>query len=150
MEVEIPMLERKDLSDEFDALVNRALGDFPFLSELPFPRVAPFTPGPPLDVYENDGKYAIDLSVPGYDAKDVNIEVNGSTVTISGSRKQSDEKKTARYYRREMRSGSFERSVTLPQELDSEHVDAKLQNGLLTIELAPLKPIAAKKIAIKS
>lgn len=143
------MLERKDLAEEFDALVNRAFGELPF-ADFQFPRVTPFTVMPPLDVYEKDGKYGIELSLPGYEAKDVNVEVNGNTVTISGSRKDSDEKKTARYYRREVRSGSFMRSVALQQELDATKVDAKLDKGILSITLTPLKPIAAKKIAIKS
>ena len=144
------MLEKKDLTEEFDALVNRAISDFPLLGDFQFPRMAPFTAAPPLDVYEKDGKYVLDLSLPGYEAKDISVEVNGSTVTISGNHKESAEKKDARYYRRELRSGSFMRSVTLPQDVDADMVEASLEKGLLTISLAPVKPIAAKKIAIKS
>ncbi len=102
-----------------------------------------------MDVYEKDGKYVLDLSVAGCEPKDVNIEVNGSTVTVSGTHKDSDEKKGARYYRREVRTGSFTRSVTLPQDLDAEQVDAALNKGVLTITLAPTKPIAPKKITVK-
>lgn len=141
------MLERKDWSAEFDALVNRAFADFPFLGEFQFPR--PMFATPPMDVYEKDGKYVLDLSVPGYESKDVSVEVNGSTVTISGVKKDADEKKTAKYYRRELRTGSFSRSVTLPQDLDPEFVHAALNKGVLTVELTPTKPIAPKKIAIK-
>lgn len=130
--------------------MNRAIGDLPLLADFQFPRIAPFTATPPLDVYEKGGKYILDLSLPGYEAKDISIEVNASTVTISGNHQESAAKKDARYYRRELRSGSFMRSVTLPQDLDADNVEASLEKGLLTISLAPVKPIAAKKIAIKS
>ena len=44
------MLEKKDFTEEFDALVNRAIGDLPLLADFQFPRIAPFTAPPPLDV----------------------------------------------------------------------------------------------------
>jgi len=141
------MLERKDWSSELDALVNRAFADFPFISEFQFPRGSAFT-APAMDVYQKDGKYVLDLAVPGYETKDVNVEVNGSTVSISGNHKDTEEKKGARYYRREVRTGSFTRSVTLPQDLDPENVDAALNRGVLTITLTPTKPIAPKKVQI--
>lgn len=141
------MLERKDWTTEFDTLVNRALGDFPLFAEFQFPRTTLTTPA--MDVYENDGKYYLDLAVPGYEPKDINVEVNGSTVTVSGARKTSDEKKASRYYHREVRTGSFMRSVTLPQDLDTEKIDATINKGVLTVTLTPTKPIAAKKILVK-
>lgn len=143
------MLERKDWKSEFDSLVERAFADFPFFADFQFPRTAGFTV-PAMDCYEKDGKYVLDLAIPGYEAADVNVEVNGSTVTISGTHKDSEEKKGARYYRRELRTGSFTRSVTLPQDLDPEAVDASLNKGVLTLAIKTAKPIAAKKIAIKA
>src|SRR5579884_1048152 len=142
------MLERKDLTSEFESLVNRALADFTFLPDFQFARTSYSMPA--LDVYEKDGKYVLDVAVPGYESKDVNVEVNGSTVTVSGTHNETDEKRKARFYRREVRSGSFSRSVTLPQDLDPENVDATLNKGVLTIALTPIKPIAPKKIAVKS
>lgn len=142
------MLERKDLTSEFDALVNRAFADFPFLSEFQLPHVPSYVT-PPLDVYEKDGKYLLELAVPGYDVKDINVEINGGTVTVYGNRKESTEKKADRYYRREAHTGAFMRSVTLPQDLEADTVDAVLAKGVLTLTLTPTKPIAAKKIAIK-
>ncbi len=142
------MLERKDWSSDFEALVNRAFDEFPFFGESQFPRLAHYAT-PPMDVYEKDGKYKLDVSIPGYEAKDIDVEVKGSTVTVSGSHKEAEEKKGARFYRREARIGTFMRSVTLPQDLDPENVDATLDKGVLTLTLTPLKPIEAKKIPIK-
>ncbi|HLI97376.1 MAG TPA: Hsp20/alpha crystallin family protein [Candidatus Baltobacteraceae bacterium] len=143
------MLERKDWTSDFNSLVDRAFADFPFLADFQFPRNASFA-APAMDCYEKDGKYVLDLAVPGYEAADVNVEVNGSTVTISGTHKDSEEKKAARYYRRELRTGSFTRTVTLPQDLDPEAVDATLNKGVLTVELKTAKPITPKKITVKA
>lgn len=142
------MLERKDLTTDFETLVNRAFADFPFLADFQIPHV-PSHGTPALDAYEKDGKYLLELAVPGYDVKDINVEINGATVTIYGNRKESTEKKADRYYRRELRTGTFMRSVTLPQDLEADTVDAVLAKGVLTLTLTPTKPIAAKKIAIK-
>jgi len=139
------MLERKDFTTDFEALVNRAFADFPFFPDFTRPGYAT----PAFDVYEKDGKYVLDVAVPGYESKDVNVEVNGSTVTVSGWHKETDDKKSARFHRREFRTGSFTRSVTLPQDLDPDKVQAELKKGVLTITLTPYKPIAPKKVAIK-
>lgn len=143
------MLERKDPLSEFEALVGRAFNDFPSFNEFPLLRVTNGLAAPALDCYEKDGKYVLDVAVPGYEAKDVSVEVNGSTITISGTHKDSQEKRNARYFRRELRTGSFTRSVTLPQDLDPENVEAHLDKGVLTVELTTLKPIAPKKITVK-
>jgi HSP20 family protein len=146
--MEAIMLERKEWTTDLEGLVNRAFADFPFLTEFQFPRPIGLT-APAMDVYEKDGTYLLDLSVPGYEAKDVSVEVNGSTVTVSGSHKDAEEKQNARYYRRELRTGSFTRSVTLPQDLDPEKVEASLTKGVLTVTLTPMTPIAPKKILVK-
>jgi HSP20 family protein len=104
----------------------------------------------PLDLYEKDGKYVLEMAVPGYEAKDVNVEVTGQTVSVSGEHTEKSEKKDVRYHRREMRRGSFSRTITLPQDLDANAVVATIDKGILKVELSPMKPIAPKKIEVKS
>lgn len=145
----MPLLEQtRDLQSEFQTLVDRMFGDFPFFTELQ-PRLTAFTALPPMDLYEKDGKYVLELAVPGYDSKEIHAEVNAGTVTVTGSHAETAEKKDAKFYRKEIRKGTFTRTVTLPQDIDADKVDAKVEKGLLTLTLAPFKPIAAKKIAIK-
>jgi HSP20 family protein len=108
------------------------------------------TAGAPLDLYERDGKYVLEMSVPGFDPKDINVEVSGATVSVSGTHTDTSEIKDVRYYRREMRHGAFSRNVTLPQDLDANAVVATVTNGILKVELTPLKAISAKKIEVKS
>ncbi len=120
----------------------------PFLN-LPFPRFT-YTGATPLDLYEQDGKYVLEIAVPGYDPKEINVEVSGNTVSISGWHTEKAEKKELRYHRREMRQGSFSRTVTLPQDLDADAVYAKVDKGILKVELTPTKPMSPHKIEVKS
>jgi HSP20 family protein len=129
------------------ALLDRMF-DSMFDWQLPARRVS-YTVAP-LDLYEKDGKYVLEMATPGFDPKEINVEVSGATVTVSGEHTQKTEKKNARYHRREMRQGSFSRSVTLPQDLDANAVSATIERGVLKVELTPSKPIAPKKIEVKS
>jgi len=104
----------------------------------------------PLDLYEKDGNYVIEMATPGFDPNEVNVEVSGSTVTISGEHAEKNDKRDVKYHRREMRRNSFSRAVTLPQDLDPDSVTATMDKGVLKVKLTPVKPIAPKKIAVKN
>lgn len=141
-------IRQQEIPSDFQALVDRLFGDFPFVTEMQ-PRLAALTAAPALDMYEKNGKYMLDLAVPGYEPSEINIEVNGNTVTISGTHTETGEKKDAKYHRREIRKGSFMRVVTLPQDIDVNNVEATVEKGVLTVSLTPLKPIEPKKILVK-
>jgi HSP20 family protein len=140
------VLKTKDGSGDL-ALLDQMFDSF-FDWRLPATRFS-YAPAP-LDLYEKDGKYVVEMSVPGFEAKDINVEVSGGSVSISGEHKAELERKDARYHRREMRRGSFARTIVLPQDLDANAVTAKIDKGILTVELTPLKPIAPKKISVSS
>ncbi len=128
-----------------------ALLDQMFDSFLDWQRPAAFGYGSmPIDLYEEDGKYVLEMSVPGLDPKDINVEVSGGTVSVTGEHTDKTETKDVRYHRREMRHGSFSRSVTLPRDLDANSVTATVNNGILKVELTPVKPLSPKKIAVTS
>ena len=139
-------LKTKDGSSDL-ALLDQMFDSF-FDWRMPTTRFS-YAPAP-LDLYEKDGKYFVEMSVPGFEAKDINVEVTGGSVSISGEHMAETEKKDARYHRREMRRGSFARTIVLPQDLDANAVSAKIDKGILTVELTPLKPIAPKKITVSS
>lgn len=142
----VTMLSKEGPYD-LESVVGRLFEDWPFSVDF-MPRMATLNL-PALDVYEKDGKHQLELAVPGYTSDEISIEVTGNMVTISGSHSTSAEKKEAKFHRREIRQGSFTRTVTLPQDVDSDNVDAKLDKGILTVSLSPMKRIAAKKIAIQ-
>lgn len=120
----------------------------PFL-DFSFPRLR-YTGATPLDLYEQNGKYVLEIAVPGYDPKEINVEVSGNAVSIFGRHAEKAEKKELRYHRREMRQGSFSRTITLPQDLDTDAVDAKMDKGILKVQLTPTKPMIPHRIEVKS
>lgn len=104
----------------------------------------------PLDLYEKDGAYALEMSVPGYDPKEINVEVVGNTVTVSGEHIVKTKNDGVRYHRHEIRRGAFTRTIVLPQDLDPTHIVARIEKGILKVDLTPVKPIAPKKIEVTS
>jgi HSP20 family protein len=103
---------------------------------------------PAVNLYEKDGTYTLECAVPGYKKEDIVVEARGDEVSISGaySHEQNDEKN--HYHRKEMRQASFSRTIALPQDVDPERVAAKLEHGILKIELHPTKAIKSKTIPI--
>ncbi len=103
----------------------------------------------PLDLYEKNGKYVLEMATPGYDPKEIDVEVTGGTVTVSGEHAEKNEKNDVRYYRREIRRGSFSRTLTLPQDLDADDVTATIDKGILKVTLTPASAILPKRITVK-
>ena len=101
------------------------------------------------DIYEKDNKYHIEMDVPGYDKKDINIEVKDGYLTVSASKEQEEKDEKKNYIRRERVYGSFSRSFALG-DVDIENIDAKFDKGLLTI-IIPKQEVVEnkKKIEIK-
>ena len=100
-------------------------------------------------IYEKDNKYHIEMDVPGYDKKDINIEVKDGYLTVSASKEQEEKDEKKNYIRRERVYGSFSRSFALG-DVDIENIDAKFDKGLLTI-IIPKQEVVEnkKKIEIK-
>lgn len=99
---------------------------------------------PPVDIYEDAQKLTLRLEVPGIKPDDVDIRVENNTLSVKGERKFSSEEKEENFHRIERRFGSFVRSFTLPQTVNTEAVTANYEHGVLSIEL-PKKPEAKPK-----
>jgi HSP20 family protein len=102
---------------------------------------------PPVDIYEDDQKLVLKLEVPGVKQEDLDIQVEGRTLTVRGERKFSNEEKKENFHRVEHRYGTFERSFTLPSTVDAENVKATYDAGVLQLELP--KKAEAKPHQIK-
>ncbi len=100
---------------------------------------------PPVDISEDANQITATAELPGFKEKDVNVELHGDVLTISGERKRESEKKDSNYTRVERSYGhsygQFCRSFTLPASVDRESVKASFSDGLLKLEL-PKKPEA--------
>lgn len=97
---------------------------------------------PDLDIRETDTGYIAQLDLPGMNKADIDIEVKGQQVIISGEKKQEsiEENEANNYYRKERSFGSFTRIFPLPENSDRASIDAKYEDGVLTINIAKLKP----------
>lgn len=111
------------------------------------PEITEFQPS--VNLYEADGSYTLECAVPGYKKENIAIEARGDHVLISGSYAETKTGGTDHYHRRELRHGSFTRTVMLPREIDPNRVSAKLENGLLTVKLQPAENVGGKRIAIE-
>lgn len=99
-----------------------------------------------------DTEYTVTAEIPGVDDKDVKLEIVDDTLTIRGEKKQEKEEKEKNYYRLERSYGSFQRVLSLPDDVDQDGVKANFKKGVLTITL-PRKALPkpeAKRIEIKA
>jgi HSP20 family protein len=104
---------------------------------------------PALDVSEKENNFELRVDIPGMDPKDLDIQVRGNTVTITGQRKDEREEKGKTWHRVERRTGSFSRTITLPCEIDEKEVAAEYTNGVLSVTLPKSEQARPRKINIK-
>ena len=103
---------------------------------------------PPVDIYEDQQGIQLKLEVPGIDEKDLNINVENNVLTVSGERKFENEQKEENFHRIERRYGSFTRSFTLPNTVDTEKITADYSNGVLNIHLVKREGAKPKQIKV--
>jgi HSP20 family protein len=145
--------EMNRLFDDFD----RGFWRSPFRSSVfdivPFAQhQIGWSAAPAVDVVEKDNAYEIMVELPGMDEKNVEVKVANDTLTIKGEKREEKEEKKKDYYLQERHFGSFERSFTVPQEVDADKIEASFTKGVLTVKL-PKKPEAIKsekKISVKA
>jgi HSP20 family protein len=102
----------------------------------------------PLDVYETENEFVIRASLPGVKPEDVQITVQGDTVTIRGESKAEEERKGEQWHLRERRFGAFQRSVSLPTPVNADKAQAHFENGVLTLTLPKSEAARPRQIKI--
>jgi HSP20 family protein len=140
-------ITRWDPFREVVALQNRVNNLFREMNDGDSPlTTASFVPA--VDVYEDSKKVVLKLEVPGIDEKDLDIRVENNTLTVKGERKFEKEEKEENFHRIERRYGTFYRAFTLPSTVDTEHVQANYQNGILKLELSKKPEAQPKQIKV--
>jgi HSP20 family protein len=107
---------------------------------------------PSVNITENKDEFNVSLAVPGMKKDDFKIDVYGNMLTISCEKDETKEENDKKYTRKEYSYSSFSRSFTLPEEVNTEKIDARYEDGLLTLSLPrkeEVKKSAAKQIAVK-
>jgi HSP20 family protein len=138
-----------DLRHSFDQIFNRMLRGSSSTGDR---EVRTFVAIPPIEAWvdNNEKKYHLSIALPGMDPKDLQIDLQGNNLTVSGEHKSEAEKKDTNYLEREFSLGRFERLITLPEGIDTEKISAEYNNGVLEIS-APLNASALpKRIEIKT
>ena len=103
---------------------------------------------PLVDIEEQDDAYVLEAELPGVKREDVNIEVVGNELQITGEIKEKERKGALR--RRTRRTGRFEYRVRLPNQVDASKVDADLDQGVLTLRVPKSERSKRQKVQIKS
>jgi HSP20 family protein len=104
---------------------------------------------PSLDVSETGNEIQIKLDAPGMKAEDLDIEITGDLLQISGQHEEQKEESGRKFHRIERRTGAFERAVRLPCAVDDQNVNAEYKDGVLTVILAKTETAKTHKIPVK-
>ena len=103
---------------------------------------------PPVDIYEDEHTIILKLEVPGIDEKDIDVQIENTTLTVHGERKIEKDEKEENFRRVERQYGSFTRSFTLPNSVDPGQVSAHYDKGVLKINLAKKAEAKPKQIKV--
>ena len=104
---------------------------------------------PMVDTYEKDDAILVNAELPGVNREDISVDVKNNILTISGERKHEEDVNEDNYFRKERFYGKFQRSFTLPDNVDSEKVDAVYKDGVLEVKIPKTEQGTTKKIEIK-
>ena len=145
----LPMVRRNWFAPSFDEPVARLRGEFDTLFDRFFGgdggSLAPAWGGLPVAVWEDEDRIYVEAELPGVAEADIEVTVHNGLLFIRGQRRPAE----GRNYLYNGRSfGRFERVITLPEAVDAEAVQARLADGVLTVELSKSPAAKPKKIAI--
>lgn len=148
-----PMVARGGNVDPFD--IMREMLSFDPLRALLAPSMMPSmgaTPTflPQFEVRETKDAFVFKADLPGVNEEDLDITLAQNRLTVSGKREMTERDEHDRYYAVERQYGSFTRTFTLPTEIDAAHVEAKLEDGVLTLRIPKSPEEQPKKVQIKA
>jgi HSP20 family protein len=136
------LLMRPEPFSEFNRLVNNLL--------------APGEGGasqrwmPPMDLVEADDHFVLKADLPGLAEDDVSIEVQDNNLTVSGERRAEHEERQRGWYRVERSFGRFSRSLTLPEGVDQEGIDARFDKGVLEVRIPKPEERKPRRVSIRA
>jgi HSP20 family protein len=142
-----PIREFASLQDRMNRLFNMNMNDnFGQVTAQESLAAGSFIP--PVDVYEDEQGISLKVEVPGIEEKDIDIRLENNLLSVRGERKLESETKEENYHRIERRYGSFTRTFTLPNTVNTEDVKASYAKGVLTIHLGKRAEAKPKQIKV--
>lgn len=103
---------------------------------------------PSIDVYDSDNELLVKADIPGLKKEDIDVSIHDNVLTIKGEKKRKNEVNKKNYYRSERFYGSFNRSVELGSEVQTDKVNATYKDGVLELKLPKKEGVKTKRIAI--
>jgi HSP20 family protein len=105
---------------------------------------------PRLNISETDNKYFIEAELPGLKQSDLELKLDNNILVIKGKTEESKESKERNYFMRERYYGSFQRSLTLPNNINENDITANFKDGILNIEITKKLENSTKSIEVKA
>ena len=103
-----------------------------------------------LDVAETEEEYLVKASIPGINPDNLDITFTDKILTIKGEYKEEEEKEDVHYHLRERRFGSFSRRLRLPNTIKSDAIEARYEEGVLTLHLPKSEEVKPKRITVQN
>ncbi|OQY37005.1 MAG: hypothetical protein B6229_09025 [Spirochaetaceae bacterium 4572_7] len=132
----------KNLQDEINDLLNMSF--YPGTKGL-FDR----NESPAINVTEDDNNFKVICELPGVEAKDIDLSIASNVLTIKGEKREGSESKNKEFYRKETTYGAFQRTISLPKDVDNEKISAELKNGILYLNIAKKEEAKTKLISVE-
>ena len=104
----------------------------------------------PVDIKETEDQYLFRFDIPGVNKEDIDIELHGNRLSVSGERKTESEDERQGYYRTERSFGKFQRSFQLPEGFDGDKVEADYKDGILELKVGKQPELKPRKIKLLS
>jgi len=123
----------------FDSLTKRFFGDDDFFRFTPSVLMTERNDVGRTNILNKDNKYIVQMSVPGFKKDDIDINVEDDVLTISSEFENSNEENNDNFYRKEFVKSSFTRSFYIPDDVDSEKIDASMEDGILNVSFTKME-----------
>ena len=136
-----PFAELERMSRQMEQLSSALMGR-------PRWRFTPARVFPAVNITEDQNRYYLRAELPSIKADDINLEVHGKSLTISGERKIKTEGEEVKYHRRERDAGKFSRVIELPGDVNPDNVEARMVNGILTVAIGKSEAAKPRQITV--
>jgi HSP20 family protein len=136
-----PFAELERMARQMDQLSNAFIGRSGY-------RFVPARVFPSVNISEDVDKYYLRAELPGIKTENVDLQVNGRSLTISGERKIKTEADNVKYHRKEREEGKFSRVIEFPGDINANDVSAKMVNGVLTVTVAKSEAAKPRRITV--
>ncbi|MEJ2246043.1 MAG: Hsp20/alpha crystallin family protein [Acidobacteriota bacterium] len=140
----VPFVRRSEVPST-TRLFEEFFNDFPFSGSL-FEDGDRWTPS--VDIMEKEGNLILRAELPGLSEKQIELKLEGNTLTLKGERKMENEDKEGKYHRVESCYGSFTRSFRLPDTVDTNKINADYKNGILTVTIPQKSEVKPREIPV--